>query len=159
MAIRFSAEIKIERSILKTQTNHQTSVGESQTNVEECRRVQTSYQTSLDKCRRVTGRVQTSVDESLGEYRQMQMSVDESIFFTFIPEKSDTWFHFIVVAIILQQTSSVCKFSILQFYLRLLLLAMFPLLTLAKPIYQLFHLMYVNLNLELMLKRARFSYT
>ena len=108
-------------SILKTQTSYQT-------NVEACRRMQTSHRRmqmsvdeSLDECRQV----QTSLDESLDECRQMQMSL---------------------VAIMQQQATSVCKCSILQFYQLLLLIIVYSLLTLAKPICLFLHLMYVNSN-------------
>ena len=75
---------------------------------------------SLDECRRVTDecmQVQTSVDESLDECRQMWASVDKSKIFFFNSRKSDKWSHFVVVAIMQQQATSVCGLSILQFYL------------------------------------------
>ena len=61
-----------ERSVLKTQTSHQTSL-------DGCRRGQTSYYTSLDECRQV----QTSHQTSLDECKRVQTSVNESkkIFF------------------------------------------------------------------------------
>ena len=42
--------------------------------LDECRRVQTNVdesQTNVDECRRVTRRVYTIVDESLDEFRQL----------------------------------------------------------------------------------------
>ena len=104
----------------QVQTSHQT-------NVDECRQVQTSHQMSVGECRRVQTSHQTNVDESLDECRQMQTSL--------------------VVAIIQQQATSVCKFSILQFYLLLLLITVFSFLKLAKPICLFLHLMCVNSNL------------
>ena len=89
----------------RVQTSHQTSVDESQTNVDECR-MQTSHQTSADKCRRVTRRVQTNVDKC----KQIK-----EVFF--VSRKSDTWSHFAVVAVMQQYATSACKFSVLQFYL------------------------------------------
>ena len=121
----------------------QTSVDESQANVDECRRVQTRHQTNVDKCRQVTRRVKTSVDESRDECRQIQTIVDESNIFTLIPEKVT---HGPIFLLLQQQATSVCKFSMLQLYLSLLLITVFSLLILAKPICIFSHLMYVNSN-------------
>ena len=105
----------------------QTNVDKSHTNMDECRPAQRSHQTSVDEC------------------RQMQTSVDKSKKNFFDPKKGSTWGHFVDVAIVQQQVTSVCKFSILQFYLSLLITVV-SFLSLAKPICILFHLMYVNLN-------------
>ena len=64
------SQITWVRSILKTQTSHQTSV-------DEFRRVQTCHQRNVDECRH----------QSLDQDRQMQMSEDEPKVFTLIPGK------------------------------------------------------------------------
>ena len=90
----------------------QTNEDESQTNVDECRRVQTSHQTNIDECIQVNRRVQRNVDK----YRRIKNFYVDS-------RKSDTWSHFFVVANMQQQATSLCKFSILKFYLLLLLVS------------------------------------
>ena len=148
------------RSILKTQTSHQTSVDECRQVTDKCRRMQTSVDESLDECRRVQTsvdeslddecrrmqtshrRMQTSVDKSLDECRRVQTNLDKSL------DECRQMQTSLVVAIIEQEATSVCKFSILQFCLLLLLLiTVYSLLTSAKPICLFLHLTYVNSNL------------
>ena len=68
----------------------QTNVGESQTNVDECRQVQTSHQMSVDKSldefRPVTRRVQINLDE----WRRIKI-------FLFDPRKIDTCSHLLLL--------------------------------------------------------------
>ena len=74
--------------------------------LDDCKRVQTSVdksQKNVDKRRRVTRRVYSSVDESLDKCRRVQTG--------------DKWYHFVVFVIMQQSVTSVCEFSIFQFYL------------------------------------------
>ena len=120
----------------------QSNINELQASVSECRRVQKSHQTNVDECRQVIRRVWTSVDQSLDQCRQMQMSVDESKIFTLIPE---------IVAygpifLLLQFCNSrPRRYANRFFYLLLLLITVFSLLTLAKPIC-LFNIRELELN-------------
>ena len=77
-------------------------------------------------------------DQSLDECRRMQKSIDSN------SRKSETWSHFFDVLIMQQLAIWVRKWSTLHLYLWLLLLRMFSLLTLAKPICLLFHIAYKN---------------
>ena len=109
----------------------QTNIDELQTSVGECRGVQTSHQTNIDQCRQVTRRVQTSVDQSLDECRQMQTSRDESKIFILIPE---IVVHSPIFLLLQLCNSRPYRYANQQFYLLLLLIIVFSLPTLAKPI-------------------------
>ena len=102
--MQMSVDVSLDQS-RRVQMSHQTSADDSQTNVDECR-MQTSHQTSVHECRRVTRRVQTNVDKC--------KRIKEDFF---VSRKSDTWSHFVVVAVMQQYPTSACKFSVLQFYL------------------------------------------
>ena len=102
--MQMSVDVSLDQS-RRVQMSHQTSADDSQTNVDECR-MQTSHQTRVHECRRVTRRVQTNVDKC--------KRIKEDFF---VSRKSDTWSHFVVVAVMQQYATSACKFSVLQFYL------------------------------------------
>ena len=117
--------------------------------LDECRQVQMNVdesQTNVDESRQVQTSAQTSVDESLDECRQMQTSVEKSKFFTLIPEKVTC-----PIFLLLQignhanyAISAIMQIFNLQFYLLLLLITLFSLHKLTKPICLFLHLMYEN---------------
>ena len=134
----------LKRSVLKTQTSHQASV-------DKCRSHR-RLQKNVAECRRVTRRVQTNGDESLDQCRQVETSHQTSIdecrrvqtnqFFSFISEKVISGPILLLLQLCNSRPHWYTNFQFGNFQICLLL-----------------RLMYMNLNLKLMLKRARFPYT